>query len=152
VVTDQAQDKWGGIVRPAKHSDQGYVCRTWVASVLDGPRVYFQRDAIDAVNQLVNRLLDDRATHVLVASPSEQQSDRIDGFIAYAELGRTKALLYLVVRNQIRKRGIATALVEKSGILDGDRLVYLFEGPSRDWLLKKHPRAVRVQPKEYFGG
>lgn len=136
-------------IRPAREGDQSYVARTWVASVLDhGMRP--KPGAVAEVNRLIDLLLDEPATKVLVAcEPSND--DRIVGFVAYQLHRGARCLLYVCVRHGDRKQGIATLLLGEAGLYaNGSPLLYLFDGPASVWAKAKRPDAVKVEPQRYL--
>jgi len=130
--------------RFATEDDQSYVARTWVASVAGGHANL--RHAMRETNRQVDRLLDDRATRVLVCCEPDDHR-RILGWIASAG-GVVAVLLYVNVRAEDRRQGIGAELARRADV--GDRPVFLFRGPSADWMVARHPKAVHMTAEEYL--
>lgn len=138
------------VVRPARSDEQGYVASTWARGVMDAPVVHTAPDAWKRVNVLVDRLLDDPSTRVLVAA-DPADDERLLGFVVFAIVPGARTLMYVSARE--RKRGIATELVERAGLEQDhkkDRLVYLFDGPDVKWLRTKREDAIKMEPEDYL--
>jgi len=154
--SEEPRDKSVFATRPAVVDDQGYVCKTWVESVLDNDHCHRATDARKRLNLLVNRLLDDPATVVRIAyDPDEDRNPDEDheilGWIAYSAVGCGRTLLYINVRHQHRRQSIATMLANAAGFDDECATVtYLFDGPSARWLKPKWPHAIKVEPELYL--
>lgn len=127
-------------IRKASQGDEAYVAKTWVESLVD---VGFDWPT---ANKQVDQLLDDPLTKALIACPPNDRR-RILGFVVYA--GRT--LLYVCVRNQERRKGIATALLREAGLADATKpLLYVYDGPSAKWAKTMRPNAVKVSVMEHL--
>lgn len=89
-------------IRPARPTDQGFICSALVFAGYNA--------------DLVDRMLDRRRCRVLIACP-ERDSDRILGWICFERQpslsGAPRALIvhYVHVRPQHRREGIATQLL-----------------------------------------
>lgn len=133
--------------RFANGDDQAYIGRTWVASVVgDGHAA--DRHAFRDTNDLVDRILDEATTHILVCcEPADRK--RIIGWIAYTT-GIVPVLLYINVRHHDRKQGIGRELFRRAGLDEARQLAYLWAGPSAEWAKQKRPNAVHISPNEYL--
>jgi hypothetical protein len=139
------------LVRAPRTTDQSYVARTWVASMTE-KGMWHRRREVDALNELVNRLLDHRETKLLVACEPGNE-DRIVGWIAYATPPGVRCLLYVNVRRQHRRQGCGHALAKHAGldrVAGAPPMVYLFSGPDARKLLAGRPDVTHLEPSEYL--
>lgn len=111
-------------IRPAIATDQAYVAATWVRNSR-------------ADNSLVDRLLDDARTRILIA----EEHDRIIGWLAYC--ARPRVLEYCYVRAPRRRERIASRLLEAAGMHPPLACLY-----DPKWLVRGHH--VIVEPKEFL--
>lgn len=85
-------------IRPARPDDQAYVAATMAEQLKRGGH----KDA----NAIVDRVLDSDSVRVLVAT----SNDRIIGWIAYSAIPRVRALLFVFVRLNEQRAGVAREL------------------------------------------
>jgi len=137
-------------LRCAVANDQGYITRTWVASMLGDLRDHASRKIREA-NTMVDRLLDDPATRLLVAC-EPRDPDRIIGWIAYAIVPGARTLHYVNVRAIDRKQGIGGLLIARAGLgkKQSAPLLYTCRGPAEAWAKAKRPDAQKVDAWEYL--
>ncbi len=125
------------MIRRATTADQNYVADTWVNSM--GPN--------RANGELVTKLLDQDQTRILVA----ERAGKIIGWVAYSDLGKARALLYVYVRHsrqhQFRLQGVGRALMESAGFDLAKPIVYALEGPTSGSLLARYT-GVKMQVAE----
>lgn len=91
-------------IRPARADDQAFVAATFAEQL--------QRGHHQDANAVVDRVLDSSLTRVLVAVSGGQR--RIVGWLAYANIPRVRALLFVYVRRQARTQGVARELVDSA--------------------------------------
>ncbi len=112
--------------RPARSTDQAFVSNSWCSAVL-GPSDQWGRRGI-AMNHVIDALLDDERTRVLIACESADEG-KIVGWCAHARVPGARVLEFVLVRRQRRGEGIATALLERCELTGvGSPLVYFFDG------------------------
>jgi GNAT superfamily N-acetyltransferase len=110
----------GVSLRIGRSTDQSYVANSW-ASSLGGE---FDR----AKNAVIDRLLDDPRTRVIVAC-EETDTDRILGWVAYARIPGARVVEFVLVRKQRRGEGIARAMLEQAGLRgEGPPVIHLYDG------------------------
>ena len=132
-------------IRGAAPADQAFIASTWVSSLgmLEHPRASFER------GQLVDRVLDKAGVAVSVACELGDRG-RILGWLCHSPMPSVSCLHYLYVRNQVRRRGIGSALAVSTGLDLGRPVVYTLLGPSASWLLAKHPGATHLPIEEFL--
>ena len=132
-------------IRGAAPTDQAFIASTWVSSLglVDHPRPSHERGSI------VDRVLDKAGVRVAVACELADPS-RILGWLCHSPMPTVTVLHYCYVRNQVRKRGIGSALAVSVGLDQPKPVVYTCVGPSARWLLAKHPSASHMQIEEFL--
>lgn len=125
-------------IRAARAGDQAYIAKTLLLGMQTAggglPR--------SELNALVDRILDDRATRVVVAC-DDANTDRIAGFAIVTPMPAMTALHWIYVRGARRREGIAHALAAHAK-LHAKPIVYTLEGESSAWLRAKFPRAIAM--------
>jgi Acetyltransferase (GNAT) family. len=112
-------------IRKAGTGDQGYICSTWLRSMMDG-RISSRDDATRAI---IDKVLDHHSTRVIVAS-SPTEPHKIRGWLCYSPLASYALVHYLYVRAPWRGQGIGRALMHYAyPHWPGAQVVYTHDGP-----------------------
>lgn len=133
--------------RDARATDAAYVMNSWVTSIYGPKANWGARGA--KLNTLVERLLDDSRTKVLVACAPHDE-DAIVGWIAYAHAPGLHVIEYMHVRQQRRREGIARAMVRRANFVAGVPLAYLFVTDEGERMLTRSPQAIHIKPEEFL--
>ena len=136
-------------IRRPRPTDQGFIASTWVDSMMFGQKGGPKHPRSGA-NVLVDKMLDDPAVRLLVAS-EPAKTDVILGWLCYTPLPKTLVLHYIYVRDRMRHRGIARQLLIQANRNGWSKLAYTMRGPDADGLLEKNPGAVYVPIDEFLG-
>lgn len=135
-------------IRRPRPTDQGFIAATWVDSI--SPRHHEQWDEREHVNRLVDRLLDDAAVRILVAS-EPTRTDVILGWLSYTPMPASRIVHYVYVRDRMRRRGIASALYRKAFPRDVGKLVWTMRGPDTEALVKHYRDSIHMPVEEFLG-
>ena len=101
----ETSDDYRVLLRRPRSSDQSYVASTWAHSLRSTGRA-----GVGKPDALIDRMLDNSAVKVMLAvEPSDDE--RILGWIAYTAMPRAIIVHYVYVRDKVRGRGIAHALL-----------------------------------------
>lgn len=135
------------VLRTPRPTDQSYIASTWTHSLVSHDKANRKSET----NQLVDKLLDDPSVRLLVAC-EPTNTDQIDGWLCYTPTPRALVVHYVYVRDKMRRRGIARAMLAKAmGAKTSARLAYTMIGPSSSVLLTKWSDAVHVPIREFLG-
>lgn len=133
-------------IRPAIRTDQAYVSHSWACCVLGKPTQWGPTSA--SINAEIDRCLDDKRTHVLVAC-DDHNTDKIHGWVAFAKMPGARVLECIVVRREHRKSGMERALLERAEMLGtGPALVYLYT--LHGAVAELVPNATKIEPMEFL--
>ncbi len=140
------------VIRRPRPADQSFIAATWVKSLMMADRGLVKSDT----NKLVDRLLDDPATRVLVACEPINE-DALHGWICYVPAPRLLVVHYVYVRDRVRTRGVARTLVAAArghaSVSAGtaSKTVYTMRGPAIGWLARKYPAAISMDIRDFLG-
>lgn len=138
-------------IRRPRPTDQGYIASTWADSItLGNVRWDKKRAARSGLNVVIDRLLDDPAVRILIAS-EPTKTDAILGWLCYTPLPASRVVHYVYVREKIRHRGIGAALYRKAWPEDRGKLVYTMRGPDAESLVQRYRDAIYLPVEEFLG-
>lgn len=131
------------LVRHAKCTDQSYVAKTFVDSLMKADPNTKRSD----LNNLVDRVLDNPNVRITLAV-EPTKPDVILGWLAHAPMGKLRIVVYVYVRNHQRLRGVARHLIESVWPGSNGALMWCLSGPSSKQLLDRNPNAVHLDIEE----
>lgn len=131
-------------IRRPRPTDQSYIASTWVNSLIQ-----VRGQTKSESNAIVDRMLDDPSVRLMLAV-EPTAINTILGWLCYTPLSKAFAVHYVYVRDKMRRRGIATAMMARANNEDR-KLVWTMRGPEANWLIEKHKRAVYLSVSEFLG-
>ncbi len=131
------------MLREARRTDQAYVTSTW-AQNLCRARVACpgHRHACKESRALVDRVTDHVGTRIMIAC-DPVHTDDLMGWLAYATASSVRLLHFMYVRDRLRRKGVASALVRytwpdhmmQAGLMP---IVWTMPGPTGEDLERMH--------------
>lgn len=124
------------VTRPYVVTDRAFVADAWLNSLRAGTEEAGTSDwqAFKASkNALIDRVLDDARTHVLIAAPKD------DALTIYGYLvGRAPSVLHMLfVKKPFRRQGVAKRLLTVAGVELGQAVCTQWTRDLGEWILKK---------------
>lgn len=125
--------------------DKAYVCSTFTRQLADTRRYHGD---LGRCGQLVDRILDDDRSRILVASELGEQK-RILGWALYSAKPVSPRILHFVYSRR-KRLGIGTALLRAIGIVPTGTVIATCPAPMRDWLSRRVAHVVDMDLEREF--
>ena len=134
-------------IRRPRPTDQGFIASTWADSITNGGR-----ERKGPINVTIDRLLDDPAVRILVAS-EPADTNVILGWLVYTPLPARLIIHYAYVRGRMRRRGIMTALINKAtnGQPKARPIALTMRGPDTEVLAARYRDTIMMSMRDFLG-
>lgn len=126
-------------------ADKAYVCATMTRALADTRRLHGD---LGRAGQLVDRILDDSRSRLLVASELGGQQ-RILGWTLYADKPARPRIVHFVYSRR-KGMGVGTALLRAIGVTPYDTVIATCPAPMRDWLDRRAAKVVNLDIEREF--
>ena len=131
------------MIRAPRPSDQAFVASSWVRSMSR------TRAESPKIGRDVDLILERHDTRCLIDS-ERRDDNRIRGWICYADVPSMPTLHYCYVRQEFRREGIATQLLDEAGIKKDAVSIYTHHSRDANRMVTAFPQSVHVALPEWL--